>query len=52
MSKTLMERQLQALANPDIASHSQCFFKTGPSEYGEGDVFLGIHATNYAALYY
>ena len=33
---------MQELSNPKITEHSLRFFKTGPGEYGEGDIFLGI----------
>lgn len=33
---------LGALADPKRAVSSASFFKTGPGEYGEGDVFIGI----------
>jgi 3-methyladenine DNA glycosylase AlkD len=33
---------LGELANPEIAQHSQRFFKTAAGDYGEGDKFLGI----------
>jgi 3-methyladenine DNA glycosylase AlkD len=33
---------LHSLANPEIAKHSQRFFKTARGEYGDGDKFLGI----------
>ena len=37
-----LQQSLESLGNPDIAEHSQRFFKTGPGEYGEGDLFRGI----------
>ena len=33
---------LHSLSNPEIAEHSQRFFKTAEGEYGFGDKFLGI----------
>ena len=34
--------KLRTIANPEVAKTSQWFFKTGPGQYGEGDIFLGI----------
>lgn len=35
-------RELESLADPIRAKTHAWFFKTGPGQYGEGDVFLGI----------
>lgn len=42
--------QLEALANTEIADSSKRFFKTGPGQYGEGDLFLGIRVPVLHAL--
>jgi hypothetical protein len=34
--------QLLSLASPRKALELQRFFKTGPGDYAEGDIFLGI----------
>jgi len=35
-------RELQVLANQEMARHSQAFFKTGQDGYAAGDKFIGI----------
>jgi len=37
-----VQRELEILGNLEVARFSQRFFKTGPGEYGEGDLFRGI----------
>jgi 3-methyladenine DNA glycosylase AlkD len=42
MTAQIIRTKLQKLANKDKAKILHGFFKTGPGEYGEGDIFLGI----------
>jgi 3-methyladenine DNA glycosylase AlkD len=37
-----ISEEMRALADPKKAKVMQGFFKTGPGQYGQGDVFLGI----------
>ncbi len=38
-----LKRDLRSFGNPEKARILAGFFKTGPGDYGEGDVFLGIN---------
>src|ERR1035441_5653794 len=42
MSLTEIKKKIKENANPQKAELLQRFFKTGPGQYGEGDIFLGI----------
>jgi len=42
MALTDLQRELRALASPSKARVLSRFFKTGPGQYGEGDIFIGV----------
>lgn len=44
------QQRLRSLADPAVAAGSARFFKTGPGEYGEGDVFIGIKSPTLKAV--
>jgi 3-methyladenine DNA glycosylase AlkD len=37
-----VRKELKSMADPDKAVTLQRFFKTGPGQYGEGDIFIGV----------
>jgi 3-methyladenine DNA glycosylase AlkD len=54
MKSTDVVRELEAASTPARAAGASRFFKTGPGQYGEGDIFLGVTvpATRRIALKY
>lgn len=45
MGASVVMQQIDALGDPESAKFLQGFFKTGPGEYGEGDVFVGVRVS-------
>jgi 3-methyladenine DNA glycosylase AlkD len=45
-----VHKSLRALADPELAQHQSTFFKTGPGEYGESDLFLGMRVPQVRAI--
>lgn len=45
-----LQQRLITLGDPQIAKNLQRFFKTGPGEYGAGDIFLGLKVPTLRSL--
>ena len=50
MTAATVQKVLKSKATKERAKNSQCFFKTGPGQYGEGDVFWGITVPEQRAI--
>jgi 3-methyladenine DNA glycosylase AlkD len=43
-------KKTKSLYSPERAEHSKYFFKTGPGQYGEGDIFWGLSVPEMRSL--
>ncbi len=50
MTAREIQDRLRTLGNPEAAAFAARYFKTGPGQYGEGDVFLGLRTPLMHAL--
>jgi 3-methyladenine DNA glycosylase AlkD len=50
LSANEIRKRIRTLGNPERAEMSKRYFKTGPGEYGEGDIFLGLNAEQMRGL--
>ncbi len=41
-----VQKSLQSVAKPERVEHLQRFFKSGPGEYAEGDMLIGVYVPN------
>ena len=42
LTAATLRKRLHSLASREIAQSSAWFFKNGPGQYGEGDIFIGV----------
>lgn len=47
---TEIKKEMRLLADPKRAEVSKWYFKTGPGEYGESDIFIGLTSSHMHAL--
>ena len=50
MKASILRQELERQKNPSKALHLQGFFKTGPGQYGEGDIFWGLQVPTTRAI--